>query len=217
MTEARLCFDGALANSAIMDFGRNPPADWVRDRRNIPKFLNAVRQAEYHPICGGTGPLDIWPPTAKQSTGKSQPPGKPSIPTFNQSAGTNSLTVIVTTLSGQPIWDIHTKLHDTVEIGTRSTFAIYNFLGRLVKDQNNEINTLAGPAEDGEDSRVLTVHKEQAAGCFVSAVFDLGVYCVPTTGAENTKRSFSILSQLLALKTTTDDLQLQPIFRLQTQ
>ena len=216
-TEARLCFDGALANSAIIEFGTNPPSDWINDGRNVPKFLSAVRQAEYHPICGGTGPLDIWPPTAKQSSGKGPTPGKPSTPTSNQSAGTNSLTVIVKVLTGQPIWDIHIKVHDTVEIGTRSTFAIYNFLGSLVNNQDSDINTLVTPPEDVEDRHVLTVNKGQPAGCFVSAVFDLGVYCVPTTGAENTKRSFSILSQLLALKTTTGDLQLQPIFRLQTE
>ena len=46
---------------------------------------------------------------------------------------------------------------------------------------------------------------------------DLGVYCVPVDGAHNTKRSFSILSQLLALKTSQGDLQLQPIFRLLSQ
>lgn len=216
-TEARLCFDGALANSARNEFGNKPPAEWLDDRRDIRKFLDAVRSADYHPICGGTGPLDIWPTTPKQDAGKSAAPSKGPTPKSNQSAGTNTLTVSVKTLTGQPIWDIHQKQHDAVEIGTRSTFSIYNFLGRLMNNPDSEINKLTSPAEDGEDLRVLTVNRGQPAGCFVSAVLELGVYCVPVNGAENTKRSFSILSQLLALKTTTGDLQLQPIFRLQSQ
>jgi hypothetical protein len=45
-------------------------------------------------------------------------------------------------------------------------------------------------------------------------LLELGIFCVPLDGAANTKRTFSILAQLLALKATTDDLQLQPTFRL---
>jgi hypothetical protein len=103
-----------------------------------------------------------------------------------------------------------------VEIGTRSTFSIYNFLGRLVGNQESVVNLL-NTAEWSDDAHVLTVVKGAAIGCFSSVGFDLGVYCVPIDGAANTKRTFSILSQLLALKTTTGDLQLQPIFRLQPQ
>jgi len=123
----------------------------------------------------------------------------------------------VTVPTGELIWDLHIKHHNTVEIGTRSTFAIYNFLGRLMNDQGNPINQMASPLHDILDPQVLTVNKAPPAGCFVWTTLDLGVYCVPVDGAENTKRSFSVLSQLLALKTTTGDLQLQPIFRLQPQ
>jgi hypothetical protein len=204
-TEARLCFDGALANDAINEFRSNPPPKW--GGRDVGKFLRAVRLAEYHPTCGGTQGLDIWP--SKGSTSK-----KGAAPTTNQSAGTNTIYVSVKAFTGQPIWDIHRKEHNTVEIGTRSTFAIYNFLGLLMNNQDSKINTFITPAEFVEDRHVLTVNKGQPAGCFVATVLDLGVYCVPVDGAQNTKRSFSILSQLLALKTTTGDLQLQPIFRL---
>ena len=209
-TEARLCFDGALANNALTEFGRYPPQQWIAEGRDIGKFLHAVRLAEYHPVCGGTEGLDAWPNNG--AAGK-----KGAAPSSNQSAGTNTLFVSVTVPTGELIWDLHIKHHNTVEIGTRSTFAIYNFLGRLMNDQGNPINQMASPLHDILDPQVLTVNKAPPAGCFVWTTLDLGVYCVPVDGAENTKRSFSVLSQLLALKTTTGDLQLQPIFRLQPQ
>ena len=205
-TEGRLCFDGALANLAMTEYAR------VRrdDPKTIP-FLRAVRAAEYHPVCGGT-----WPPTSTQSsvTGKGAVAGgSPNIHS-NASAGTNTLSVNLTAPTGRPIWDLHLYEHHVVEIGTRSTFAIYNFLGILMNNQDADINQFKGPTDD---SHVLTVIKGQPTGCFSSVAFELGIYCVPIDGAANTKRTFSILSQLLALKTTTGDLQLQPIFRLQPQ
>lgn len=198
--EGRLCFDGALANYERTKYLHHHP-DAVR-------FLEAVRAADYHPVCGGTGPRDIWPRTPS--------PGKGSGPSSSPSAGTNKLEVDVKIPTGKLIWDMHMTEHSVVEIGTRSTFAIYNFLGRLLSNQDKEFNMMSD-SDDGDDQQLLTVVKGQPAGCFISVGFDLGVYCVPLEGAANTKRAFSILSQLLALKTTTGDLQLQPIFRLQPQ
>jgi hypothetical protein len=202
--EGRLCFDGALANYERHEYLQHHP-----DEQN---FINAVRAAEYHPVCGGTGPHDIWPRTPMPGAS----PGRGASPTSNSSAGTNTLEVFVRARTGHPIWDIHTIRSSVVEIGTRSTFSIYNFLGRLVGNQESVVNLL-NTAEWSDDAHVLTVVKGAAIGCFSSVGFDLGVYCVPIDGAANTKRTFSILSQLLALKTTTGDLQLQPIFRLQPQ
>lgn len=202
--EGRLCFDGALAN--------HERAEYLQHHPDSGRFLDAVKAAEYHPVCGGTGPRDIWPRTPTPGAA----PGKGLAPTSNASAGTNTLEVYVRALTGKPIWDIHTIRHSVVEIGTRSTFSIYNFLGRLVGNQEADINLL-NTREWSDDAHVLTVIKGAAVGCFSSVGFDLGVYCVPIDGADNTKRTFSILSQLLALKTTTGDLQLQPIFRLQPQ
>jgi hypothetical protein len=92
---------------------------------------------------------------------------------------------------------------------------MYNFLGRLLNEQESEANKLRGLlSEDDGDPHILTIVKGQPAGCFASALFNLGVYCVPIDGAQSTKSTFSILSQLLALKTTTGDLQLLPTIRL---
>ena len=143
---------------------------------------------------------------------------KPASAAPKASPGVGTLDVDVKTETGSPVWDIHILEKHTVDIGTRSTFSMYNFLGRLLNNQNSESNQLAGPLfEEDADRQILTVNKGQPTDCFVSAVFEFGVYCVPTNGAHNTKAAFSILSQLLALKTTTGDLQLQPIFRLLSQ
>ncbi len=96
-------------------------------------------------------------------------------------------------------------------------FSIYSFLGSLLRIPVTPANELIGPPDDSGDRVILSVNRGQPAGCFAAAMLDLGVYCVPIDGAANTKRTFSILSQLLALKTTTDDLQLQPILRLLPQ
>lgn len=211
-TQARLCFDGALANNATAEFRRYPPQTWISEGRDIDRFLRGVRLADYHPVCGLTTGLDAWP-----SQGSDFKKGAAG-PSSNQSAGTNTLYVSVTVLTGQLIWDLHQKQHNTVEIGTRSTFGIYNFLGQVMNNQDSDINMMRSPPELVNDVHLLTVHKGQpAVGCFVWTVLDLGVYCVPVDGAHNTKRSFSILSQLLALKTSQGDLQLQPIFRLLSQ
>ena len=188
--EGRLCFDGALANRAQMEWEK------LKGLRLPP----ALKSAVYHPICG----VDKWLNALKK--GSSSP-----------SPGVEELEVDVKARTGNLVWDIHLLEKHAVEIGTRSTFSIYNFLGRIMRDQDSEINMIIDPLVIAEDPHVLTVFKGQPAGCFVSALFDLGVYCVPIDGAANTKRTFSILSQLLALKTTTGDLQLQPIFRLLPQ
>jgi hypothetical protein len=209
-TEGRLCFDGALANRALNDY-----AEAHRDDPKTVPFVKAVRMAEYHPVCGGTGPRDVW--LTNSTKGGAAGGGNPSLKS-NSSAGTNTISVDPKIPTGSLVWDIHLySPHNVVEIGTRSTFSIYNFLGTLVKHQDEKINKLNEP-DQGDDGHVLTVvGGGQTIGCFSSVAFELGFYCVPIDDATNTKRTFSILSQLLALKTTTGDLQLQPIFRLQPQ
>jgi hypothetical protein len=148
--------------------------------------------------------------TASTKTGSAAP----TAPGTKPGPGLQTLKVITKIPTGDPIWDRHINHQYTVVIGTRSTFAMYNFLGRLLNRQDSEANTLIGPLSGDDDRRILTVIKGQAIGCFVYAVFNIGLYCIPIDGAQNTKGAFSILSQLLALKTTTGDLQLLPMIRL---
>ena len=60
---------------------------------------------------------------------------------------------------------------------------------------------------------LAVIPSRELGGCFVDLVFDAEYYCVPRQGAEQTKRTFSLLSQLLALKTQTGDLAITPVVR----
>ncbi len=104
------------------------------------------------------------------------------------------------------------KLH--YEIITRSTFGIYQFLGRILRERLvNEVK-LVNRIEAREDNRILAVRAGvNTGGCFVDLVFNAEYYCVPKDGAEQTKQIFSLLAQLLALKTQTGDLAITPVVR----
>jgi hypothetical protein len=259
ITEGRICFDTALATRAMLELEEGHFAEYPTPD---PRLLVGV---QYHPTCGGTGPLDVWKPTSQTSTGpsvtaatlaktaselqakataadaaaKAAPgdqekqnaakqadqdaktaaaaakKGPASSSASTPKPGIATLSVHVPRPTGFPIWDTHLVGEHIIEIGTRSTFSMYNFLGRLINRPESAANSLIGPlVDENYDRQVLTVIKGRPAGCFVTAFFNLGVYCVPIEGAQNTKSTFSILSQLLALKTTTGDLQLLPTVRL---
>jgi hypothetical protein len=99
------------------------------------------------------------------------------------------------------------------EITTRSTFGIYQFLGRVIATGSMDRIRLRGHVDENEDPRLVAVGAAAAGGCFVDLFFESGYYCVPRQGAENTKRIFSLLAQLLALKTQPGDLAITPTFR----
>jgi hypothetical protein len=100
-----------------------------------------------------------------------------------------------------------------VEVVLRSTFGVYRFLGRILAAEATEDVRLRDDANLGEDTRLLAVTDVSGAPCFVSTSFEGKYYCVPETGADSTKRIFSLLTQLLALKTQTGDLNATPVVR----
>jgi len=99
------------------------------------------------------------------------------------------------------------------EITTRSTFGIYQFLGRIMATSATDRILMYGRLDENEDPRLLAVDSKAQDGCFVGIVFEGLGYCVPREGAENTKRIFSLLAQLLALKTQPGDLVITPTVR----
>jgi hypothetical protein len=100
------------------------------------------------------------------------------------------------------------------QIVTRSTFAIYQFLGKLLAEGTADrlLMERAG-LQANEDRRLLDVTNDSSANCFVSTTYKGKFYCVPER-ATYTKRIFSLLAQLLALKTQTSDLSITPTVRL---
>jgi hypothetical protein len=129
----------------------------------------------------------------------------------------------------------------TFKIVTRSTYSIYQFLGKLLR-QAREANAQA-PSHGGEaneetreaaeihanlprddeivpilstireDSSLLNIVTQPSGECFVHTHFIDGTYCVPEKGSANTKRIFALLSQLIALKTSAADLAITPAVR----
>jgi hypothetical protein len=103
---------------------------------------------------------------------------------------------------------------DTFKILMRSTNSIYQFLGQLLRQQRDHIPPAEGVyiprLEESEpptlstqpdNPELLTIIPEQpGVRCFAHTNFlDVG-YCVPEHGATNTKRIFSLLTELLGLK-----------------
>ena len=181
---ARLCFDRVLAQRARRDYDPE-----------IFKFLLAAPESGHHPRCKA----DPWPhqsATAKKGAdGKGADADVTDTLTFNL-AGTRLGTA-------------------SYEIIPRSTFGIYQFLGRILAlNLQNEVR-LRGPHVQREDPRILGVTREAGVeGCFADVTFEGEFVCVPRQGAENTKRIFSLLAQLVALNTQIGDLAITPTVRL---
>jgi uncharacterized membrane protein YgcG len=130
----------------------------------------------------------------------------------------------------------------TFKIVTRSTYSIYQFLGKLLKQAREANEQAAGqrtePGEGAneqaephpnlprpdevvpklstvhEDEKLLNIVTQSSDECFVATHFIDGIYCVPEKGSSNTKRIFALLSQLIALKTQASDLAITPAVRI---
>jgi hypothetical protein len=100
-----------------------------------------------------------------------------------------------------------------VEVVPRSTFGVYLFLGRILAAEATEGIRLRDDGNLREDTRLLAITDGSDGPCFVSTSFEGKFYCVPQNGAESTKRIFSLLTQLLALKTQAGDLNPTPVVR----
>ncbi|MFL6797309.1 MAG: hypothetical protein ACJ8F3_07845 [Xanthobacteraceae bacterium] len=100
------------------------------------------------------------------------------------------------------------------EIVTRSTFGIYQFLGRILQLNLQDELDLRGSVDQLEDRRILSVRRDSSEGCYIDVAVGGGeFYCIPVRGAENTKRILSLLTQLVALNTSTLDLSITPTVR----
>lgn len=124
--------------------------------------------------------------------------------TSNSGAQSDQLTFTVDSPTVGPV---------QYQILTRSTFGIYQFLGQILV--RNRIEDLMLYSRLGEEDRhILAIARNTLFGnCFAELSYDGDLYCVPDKGAEQTKRIFSLLSQLIALKTQTGDLAITPVTR----
>jgi hypothetical protein len=99
----------------------------------------------------------------------------------------------------------------TAIVYTRSTFSIFEYLGRLVAEGDagripliTEEAKSNGPLYD--DTLFYIAPGTVGGGCFLFVDYGGRSYCVPEEGASNTKRILGLLAQLLALNTSVRDI-----------
>ena len=105
----------------------------------------------------------------------------------------------------------------------RSIQGIFGFLGRILAEGKlSTVVVKSGPdraysGQDrigGEPGLLLLVTKNGIGACFSQIRFNGELYCIPNEGSQNTKQVFSVLSQLIALKTKTGDLPVTATVRI---
>lgn len=99
----------------------------------------------------------------------------------------------------------------TFTLKIRSTFSAFSYFGHMVRSYPTTPTRLYWPdrtvnSNDPWDLQVLTISKAPSVGCFASTYLNAEFFCVPSDAGETTKQVFSMLSQLVALSTTTGSL-----------
>jgi hypothetical protein len=121
---------------------------------------------------------------------------------------------------------------DTFRVVSRSAYGIFEFLGDLIRMQQEGIEPTPGKAflwppgvgepdetvippllkTIDEEPPLITVVRNTDAPCFAHTWFFDGDYCVPENAA-TTKKVFSLLAQLIAIQTAAADLAITPVVR----
>lgn len=109
--------------------------------------------------------------------------------------------------SFQPVYEFYDPHSGAiVQISTRSTWAIYQYLGDLVRLQKAGLRTtLLRPAFDG-DKDVFNVLENRLVACFAWVGYSGSTYCVPKD-AQNAKMILSLLHELANLYTRSNNSQ----------
>ena len=90
----------------------------------------------------------------------------------------------------------------------RSPIGAFRYLGGLLATGTSETVVMRSRESidpQTQDARILNV-LPNSGGCFAEAEYLGRSYCVPAEGAKNTKNVFSLLTALVALHTSRDDL-----------
>jgi hypothetical protein len=81
-----------------------------------------------------------------------------------------------------------------IQFSTRSPYAVYLYLGRWLKGDFKSVELLTIPYDDN----LVTIDRNSSLDCFTEVSYKLQQYCVPNS-AYNTKRTFSVLHQIVGL------------------
>jgi hypothetical protein len=104
-----------------------------------------------------------------------------------------------------------------LQILPRSAFGIFQYLGRIVAaGDRGRIQLVSPEAIDLpplSDEYLFVVERGASQNCFLGTTYEGESYCVPRDGATNTKRILGLLTQLIALNTTVNDIPVTPTVR----
>jgi hypothetical protein len=102
------------------------------------------------------------------------------------------------------------EVEATIGIRPRSLLGVFLYLGRVLASETTGVNpvTLYSATENGDgDKKILTVVRGAGPDkCFASTYAPGGQLCVPLEGADNSKRVFAIVSELISLSSTASDI-----------
>jgi hypothetical protein len=169
--------------------------DRIRRRYDPDVFRFVLASAGHRPRCK----IDPWP---HQIAAEKAERGEKSSRPLDDTSDTLTFSV------SSPIGLLR------YEIITRSTFGIYQYLGRILALGLQDEVVIRGPRDEREDRRIVGIFNGFGGNCFANTWFEGQSYCVPKEGADNMKRIFSLLAQLVALNTTVNDLAITPTVRI---
>ncbi len=103
----------------------------------------------------------------------------------------------------------------TIGIVIRSPYQIFQYLGGMLEKGTAARVLVAGDdANRAEPMLVVRRSGSNPGSCFASIAYEGASYCVPIEGADNTKRVFDLINQILALNTSTADLPVTTTVRI---
>jgi hypothetical protein len=109
--------------------------------------------------------------------------------------------------SFQPLYEFYDPHSGAiVQISTRSTWAIYQYLGDLVRLQKEGLRTAVLRRAFDDDREVFNVVENQLTACFAWVGYSGSTYCVPKD-APNSKMILSLLHELANLYTRSNNAQ----------
>lgn len=99
----------------------------------------------------------------------------------------------------------------TFTLKIRSPLSAFSYFGHMLRAYPTTPTRLYWPdrglnSNDPWDLQVLAISRAPGVGCFASTYLNAEFFCVPSDAGETTKQVFSMLSQLVALSTTTGSL-----------
>lgn len=169
---SKLCFDPALPKPVY--------------------YSNLDVSAHYRITCDNADWMEAPPPPAASADGAGQTPAAAKPKPTEPAAAKSKLTAAYSFVDTQG---------NKVEVYLRSAYGVYQYLGQLLRANGGlgtDIDNLLDPT--GRTGGLLTI-TSGTSDCFVQTDYRDKHYCIPNS-AIYTKRTFTLLHQLVALNAT---------------